>query len=549
MSLRDLDRASIEQALAEHDEIGRSAFLDKYGFDQSRSYYLLHAGLAYDSKAICGAAHGYLGPSSAPLLASKFSGGKDAAAKTLENLGFEICSAAKDEILHNDETPVGASCQLGRAGERWTITLHSRGGPIGASSARNPGYLDGLRVILQRLGQHSTQLVDAVLDTAQTRNDVAKGARDPRDLHLLAGRTIALEDLEDVGELVNEMTGNAAAVRSAGAKGGGNRTKEIRLEFVAPEEFDAQRLREVVIQGRTATKGFLLTWNPDQWQMTPKDLDDAAAATAAGETLGESWSVGNRTGGVSVGDTLFLFRQGVNERGLLARGRAVSSVYQGPHWDGSSREANYVDLDWLVWLPQEEILPVEELKLCTTSTHWDHIYASGQQLKSEALGSVESAWRNHLLQVQCDPIPSSYTDPVVIDEQPEGGRRERTVKVRVGQRKFRQLLLSRFGEVCAISGPQPQQVLEAAHLYSYADEEFHDPFGGLLLRRDIHRLFDAGLICIDPEHLTIHVDEQVRANPTYGALHEAGVQVNNLSERSVTWLRLHWTQHRSTTER
>jgi predicted RNA-binding Zn-ribbon protein involved in translation (DUF1610 family) len=48
------------------------------------------------------------------------------------------------------------------------------------------------------------------------------------------------------------------------------------------------------------------------------------------------------------------------------------------------------------------------------------------------------------------------------------GHLNRIVRVRRGQRAFRQTLLGHYGDVCAFTGPAPRDALEAAHLYSYA---------------------------------------------------------------------------------
>lgn len=61
MALADLtNRHAVLQALAEYNDLGRDTFLATYGFGKARSYYLQHAGRLYDSKAVVGAAHGYL---------------------------------------------------------------------------------------------------------------------------------------------------------------------------------------------------------------------------------------------------------------------------------------------------------------------------------------------------------------------------------------------------------------------------------------------------------------------------------------------------------
>ena len=79
MALRDLSsRDLFLRALSEFDQLGRDAFLTKYGFGSARSYELLHNGRHDDPKAIIVAAHGYQFLDRGPLQASEFSGGEQA---------------------------------------------------------------------------------------------------------------------------------------------------------------------------------------------------------------------------------------------------------------------------------------------------------------------------------------------------------------------------------------------------------------------------------------------------------------------------------------
>ena len=96
-----------------------------------------------------------------------------------------------------------------------------------------------------------------------------------------------------------------------------------------------------------------------------------------------------------------------------------------------------------------------------------------------------------------------------------GGFTTGSVRRRKGQREFRFQLIDRFGESCAISGSQPPQVLEAAHLYSFAAEPVHKRDGGLLLRRDFHALFDANLITVNPSTWHIEVAPRLEIFPSY----------------------------------
>ena len=68
MAVRDLtDPAAVEAALDEFDRLGRDAFLRKYGFKRSRSYFVVRGDARYDSKAIAGAAYGHQYPDRGPL--------------------------------------------------------------------------------------------------------------------------------------------------------------------------------------------------------------------------------------------------------------------------------------------------------------------------------------------------------------------------------------------------------------------------------------------------------------------------------------------------
>ena len=89
MALSDLTASAVVKAIQEFDQLGRDAFLKKYGFGKARSFDLRMNGRSYDSKAISGAAHGYL-PGETPLTHDKFSGGEATVKNTLERLGFTV---------------------------------------------------------------------------------------------------------------------------------------------------------------------------------------------------------------------------------------------------------------------------------------------------------------------------------------------------------------------------------------------------------------------------------------------------------------------------
>jgi len=134
----------------------------------------------------------------------------------------------------------------------------------------------------------------------------------------------------------------------------------------------------------------------------------------------------------------------------------------------------------------------------------------------------------------------------VVDFRGEHTWRHRlaTVRLRLGQGRFRRALLEEQGLVCAISGPDPPAALEAAHLCSYAAVGMHHSHGGFLPRRDVHRLFDLGQIAVNPADLCVDVSPEVIGYPSYAALH-ASAMVVEVGDRQRTWLAAHWAEHRT----
>ena len=113
-----------------------------------------------------------------------------------------------------------------------------------------------------------------------------------------------------------------------------------------------------------------------------------------------------------------------------------------------------------------------------------------------------------------------------------------TMRVRIGQGPFRRELFEQFGWTCAITGAAPDRALEACHLYSYAKEGKHHHHGGLLIRRDLHTLFDFGLLTIDPVTLKVAIDDSLKPYPGYWALNGTHLKVE-VSSSHKNWLEKH----------
>jgi len=83
------------------------------------------------------------------------------------------------------------------------------------------------------------------------------------------------------------------------------------------------------------------------------------------------------------------------------------------------------------------------------------------------------------------------------------------VRPRLGQGAFRLLVTDAYKRRCAVTGERTLPALEAAHIKPFSEGGSHDPQNGLLLRRDIHALFDAGYVTVTPD-LKFCVSHRIR---------------------------------------
>lgn len=97
-------------------------------------------------------------------------------------------------------------------------------------------------------------------------------------------------------------------------------------------------------------------------------------------------------------------------------------------------------------------------------------------------------------------------------------RVEASVVSRPGQATFRQKLIEAYDRHCVITDCDAEAALEAAHIVPYLGEETNHPANGLLLRGDIHSLFDRHLLSINPDTYLVEIASALR-NTCYGSFH------------------------------
>lgn len=89
---------------------------------------------------------------------------------------------------------------------------------------------------------------------------------------------------------------------------------------------------------------------------------------------------------------------------------------------------------------------------------------------------------------------------------------ERTIKARRGRAAFRDALIEAYDGRCAMTGCAIRDVLEAAHIHPYRGEHTNHVNNGLLLRADVHTLFDLHLISIVPATMTVVIARSLRTS-------------------------------------
>ncbi|NNU36052.1 HNH endonuclease [Rhizobium sophorae] len=73
------------------------------------------------------------------------------------------------------------------------------------------------------------------------------------------------------------------------------------------------------------------------------------------------------------------------------------------------------------------------------------------------------------------------------------------IKPRLGQGAFRLTITDNYERRCAVSGEKTLPILDAAHIHAFEAGGEHAASNGLLLRTDIHRLFDLGYVTVSPD--------------------------------------------------
>ncbi len=128
--------------------------------------------------------------------------------------------------------------------------------------------------------------------------------------------------------------------------------------------------------------------------------------------------------------------------------------------------------------------------------------------KRGSVGGASNARSLSLLRAQQTPEPNQEPYKPSDDDRRELAYRR--VRERQGQTDFRKMLICRYGSKCMISRYGVFEVVEAAHIHPYRGDEDNHPENGLLLRADLHTLFDVDLLGIEPQTLVVKIHPSLK---------------------------------------
>lgn len=194
---------------------------------------------------------------------------------------------------------------------------------------------------------------------------------------------------------------------------------------------------------------YLLTWNPKKfpWHALKSEI----------RRLGDKkpveleWSCGN-TKRIQSGDQIYLLRQGVEPRGIMAWGKVLEAPKKARSWADRRRQALYVSfrVEKLLDPEVDGVLPLSQLQDGPLGeVNW-RTQVSGISIPDDAAAELEKRWRAFLAgRGQTPPLPEEVAYPA---SYYEGAVKEVTVNAYERDAKARAAAIAHHGLDCKVCG-------------------------------------------------------------------------------------------------
>lgn len=190
--------------------------------------------------------------------------------------------------------------------------------------------------------------------------------------------------------------------------------------------------------------------------------------------------------------------------------RQITSLRESDPMLPGARPVGCVILRDAVFLDERDWLPWDAAQGWSRHVVNDKTYeltaAPGQQL----LALIRGRYDRRLDPTHVEPErPADLADGFQLVPCDTRHWRDQVLPVREAQGTFRLRLLDAYGRRCAVTGERVEPVLEAAHIQPYLGAASNHVQNGLLLRSDLHKLYDRGLVAVTPD-LRFRVSDRIQ---------------------------------------
>jgi putative restriction endonuclease len=187
-----------------------------------------------------------------------------------------------------------------------------------------------------------------------------------------------------------------------------------------------------------------------------------------------------------------------------------------------------VVLSNLVVMPENEYIagPSDWMRNTVRGQYYDLAQGEGERMWSQLMAAAP-------VQAAVSPllhVPAGHGAPVIY--QP-----------RRGQGAFRLMVMDAYERRCAITGEKTLPALDAAHIRPFRGVESHDVDNGILLRSDVHRLFDQGYVTVTPDYrfrVSSRIRDQFHNGLIYYDLHDRPIRLPTASAQQPAVSALEW---------
>lgn len=171
----------------------------------------------------------------------------------------------------------------------------------------------------------------------------------------------------------------------------------------------------------------------------------------------------------------------------------------------------------------------ERLKIALSGLEKHMIY--NKYTKDSKLRRI---YQKYLALAEVDDVLEEFQEYISEAKDDELNKIQVWINQRKNQSKFKLSLLKKYNSQCLISKIKVPELIEAAHIYPHSESGQNNIANGILLRSDLHILFDCGLLCIDPENFNVIIDKSLEKTE-YQKFHDLKV---DLIEESKEFLLL-----------